>query len=96
MNEHHIWTLSAIVNFANNPTDICSICTSNKPSYVGMNYSCDVLVEQCKGNCSPRQIWCSDECIGNSTVYKNLMQPTSDDIEMRVCTDQADHDEDIY
>ena len=38
MNEHHIWTLSVRVNFAN-PTDICSVCASNKPSYVGMDYS---------------------------------------------------------
>ena len=43
MNEHHIWTLSATVNFDDDPTDICSVCGSNKPSYVGMDYSCDVL-----------------------------------------------------
>ena len=95
MNEHHIWTFSAIVNFATNPTDICSVCAGNKPSYVGMDYSCDV-VEHCKGNCSPRQIWGSGQCIGNNTFYKNLMQPTSDYIEMRVCTDQAEGDEDIF
>ena len=95
MNEHHIWTLSAIVNFATNPTDICLVCGDNKPSYVGMDYSCNV-VDQCKDNCSPRQIWGSGQCIGNNTFYKNLMQPTSDDIEMRVCTDQAEDDEDIF
>ena len=98
MNEHHIWTLSAIVNFVTNPTDICSVCASNKPSYVGMDYSCDV-VDQCKDNCSPRQIWGSGQCIGNNTFYKNLTQPTSDDIEMRVCTDQtaeSPKDEDIF
>ena len=95
INKYHIWTLSAIVNFATNPTDICSVCASNKPSYVGMDYSCDV-VDQCKDNCSPRQIWGSGHCIGNNTFYKNLMQPTSDDIDMRVCTDQAENDEDIF
>ena len=94
MNEHHIWTLSAIVNFVN-PTDLCSVCASNKPSYVGMDYSCDV-VERCKSNCSPRQIWGSGQCIGNNTFYKKLTQPTSDNIEMRVCTDQAENDEDIF
>ena len=88
MNEDHIWTLSTIVNFATDPTDICSVCDDNKPSYVGMDYSCDV-VDECKSNCSPRQIWGIGQCIGNSTFYKNLMQPTSDDIEMRVCTDQT-------
>ena len=25
MNEHHMWTLSAIINFATNPTDVCTI-----------------------------------------------------------------------
>ena len=90
--------MSAIVNFATNPTDICSVCASNKLSYVGMDYSCDV-VERCKGNCSPRQIWGSGQCIGNNTFYKNRMQPTSDDIEMRVCTNQTamnPEDEDIF
>ena len=95
VNKHHIWTLSAIVNFHNSPTDICSVCASNKPSYVGMDYSCDV-VERCRDNCSPRQIWDSGHCIGNNTFYKNLMKPTSDDREMRVCADQADSDEDVF
>ena len=97
MNKHHIWTLSAIVNFKHN-SERCSVCASNKPSYVGMDYSCDV-VERCKSNCSPRQIWGSGQCIGSNTFYKNLMQPTSDDIEMRVCTDQPaenPEDEDIF
>ena len=97
MNEHHIWTLSAIVNFATNPADICSVCASNKPSYVGMDYSCDVLgTRACKSGCSPRQIWGTGQCIGNNTFYKNLINSTSDDIEMRVCTDQAEDDEDIF
>ena len=96
MNEHHIWTLTAIVNFVHR-SDICSVCGSNKPSYVGMDYSCDVLgTRACKIGCSPRQIWGSGQCIGNNTFYKNLMQPTSDNIKMRVCTDQAEDDEDIY
>ena len=94
MNEHHIWTLSAIVNF-DNPTDICSVCDDNKPSYVGMDYSCDV-VEQCRDSCSPRQIWGDNQCKGSNTFFKNLMQPTSDDIEMRVCTDQDENDEEIF
>ena len=97
MNEHHIWTFSAIVNYDSNPTDICSVCARIKPNYVGLDYSCDVLGTQpCRNNCSPRQIWGSGQCIGNITFYKNLMQPTSDDIEMRVCTDQAHDDEDIF
>ena len=93
MKEHHIWTLSATIK----PTGECpSVCDKNKPTYVGMDYSCDV-VDECKINCSPRQIWGSDQCIGNNTFYKNLMQPTSDDIEMRVCADQAAKaDEDIF
>ena len=95
--EHRIWTLTATVDFAN-PTDICSVCASNKPIYVGMDYFCDV-VKECNSNCSPRQIWDSGQCIGNNTFYKNLTQSTSDDIEMRVCTDQTavnPADEDIF
>ena len=95
ISEHHIWTLTTIVNFATNAIDICSVCASNKPSYVGMDYSCDV-VDQCKGVCSPRQIWGSGQCIGNNTFYKHLTQTTSDDIEMRVCTDQHEGNEDIF
>ena len=95
ISEHHIWILTAIVNIATNPIDICSVCASNKPSYVGMDYSCDV-VDKCKGFCSPKHIWGSGQCIGSNTFYKNLMQPTSDDIEMRVCTDQHEGDEDIF
>ena len=92
MNEHQIWTLTAIVNFDDDPTDICSVCGSSK----GMDYSCEVLgTWTCKSGCSSRQIWGSGQCIGNNTFYKNLMQPTSDDLEMRVCTDQYEGDEDI-
>ena len=49
--------------------------------------------------CSPRHILGSGQCIGNNTFYKNLMQPISDDIKMRVCTDQTAEnpdDEDIF
>ena len=94
MNKHHIWTLSAIVNFAN-PTDTCSVCKDNKLSYVGMDYSCDV-VEQCRDSCSPRQICDDNQCKGSNTLYKILMQPTYDDIKMRVCTDQDENDKKIF
>jgi len=62
-----------------------------------MDFSCDV-VEECfiTNSCSPRQIWRSGQYIGNNTFYKNLMQPTTDDIEMRVCLDQDDTDEEIF
>ena len=97
INKHHIWTLTAIVNFANNPDDICSVCTRNKPSYVAMDYSCDVVgTQKCGSGCNPRQIWVDGQCKGNNTFYKNLKQLTSDDIEMRVCADQPKGDEDIF
>ena len=60
-----------------------------------MDYSCDVVgTQKCTNNC--RLIWGSGQCIGRNTFYKNLMQPTSDDIEMRVCTDNDELDEDIF
>ena len=68
MNEHHNWTLSAIANFPTNITDICSVCASNKPSYGGMDYFCDVI-DQSKDSCSPRQIWGSGQCIGSNIFF---------------------------
>ena len=86
--------LSAIVNFVINPTDICSVCASNKPSYVGMDYSCDVVGRQrCENNC--RLMWGSGQYIGNNKFYKNLMKLISEDIDMRVGTDQGVHNENI-
>ena len=58
-----------------------------------------VGTQPCRNNCNLRQIWGSGQCIGNNTFYKKLMQPTSDDIDMRVCTDETSdnpEDEDIF
>jgi len=72
------------------------VCDSNKPSYVGMDYSCGAVEECSINSCSPRQIWGSGQCIGNNTFYKNMMQPTTDDIKMRACLDQDLTDEEIF
>ena len=87
--------MPAIVDFLY-PADVCSVCNDNKPTYVGVEYSCDVI-DRCKSNCSPRQIWGSGQRIRSNTFYKNLMQPTSGDIDMKVCTDlAAETDKDIF
>ena len=46
--------------------------------------------------CSPRQIWGIGQCIRNNTFYKNLIKSTSNDIDMRVHTDQGDNNENIF
>ena len=72
-------------------------CNWRAPSFVGQSYSC-VLVDAC--TTSPSHcplLWNSegDQCVGSETFYRNLTQTTNDDIEMRVCRDQASTDEDI-
>jgi len=96
-NRSHIWTYSSVVFFASGNADRCSICDDNKPSYVGTNYTC--VAAQCSNDqgCYPDSLWSNDVkvCEGNGTFYRQLSESTTDDIEMRVCRDQARDDEDI-
>ena len=76
------------------------------PDFVGHDYFCDTGSENQSQNifyeadplwdgagCGPYNTCCS----WNSPPWflKNISPPTSDDIEMRMCTDQAQSDEDI-
>ena len=73
---------------------VCKIVTG---SFVGHSYSC-VLVDTCTTSPSPCPLlWNGkgDQCVGNETFYMTLTQTTNDDIEMKVCRDQASTDEDI-
>ena len=40
-------------------------------------------------------LWNENECVGTTTFYRQLPQPTSDDIEMRVCRDEDRSNEDF-
>jgi hypothetical protein len=80
----HIWT------FAARP----SACTcENVPMFVGTHYSCDGNAELWRGCPSS-----SDSCCSFNNppwFYRQLSQPTTNDIEMRVCRDEGRWNEDI-
>ncbi len=91
---NHIWTLTASVNFRQD-TDKCVVCQRQKPDYVSSHYSCE-LVDSCQHSiCYVNSLWDGDQCVGNGTFYRQLSQPTREDIEMRVCRAQSRYDEDI-
>ncbi len=91
----HIWTFTATLDFANNPAE-CPRCDNNKASFVSDNLSCE-RQRQCSSGtviCND-PLWDGDQCIGNGTLYRQLSQPTSEDVEMRVCKDQEQSDEEF-
>ena len=63
-------------------------CPHSVPGYVGVNYLC--LPELNTKDCS------SDSSLHSPTFSRYLWQPTSEDIEMRLCQDQGHPDEGIY
>ena len=93
---NHIWTFTAGLDFSGT-TIQCANCDHHKPSMiVGSDYSCEI-----NGPCSSgtsvcnEPLWDGNQCVGNATFYKELPQPTTDNIEMRICRDQDRGDEDI-
>ena len=94
-NRNHIWTFTAVIKFGAD-TDRCTVCDSNKPFYIGTNFTCTA------GHCTAwpcelnNAIWTDGlSCFGNETFYRQLSESTTDNIEMRVCKDQGRNDEDI-
>ena len=90
----------------------CSRCdrnfTGRVPSYVGNDYFCDsgtLLFPNPDQAYTTNPIWDGSGCAPTSTCCnfnsppwfcKKLPQPTTDDIELRVCRDQLSGDEDIH
>ena len=95
---HHIWT------FAATDKRICSCNGSSgiqPPHFVGNNYFCDV---DHRGDMPSVPLWQGADCTLSSSCcsfnsppwfYRELPQPTTDDIEMRVCRDEDSTNEDI-
>ena len=56
-----------------------------------------VRVMRCNNNevCPIDVLWNGDQCVGEAWFYRSLDQPTTDDIEMRVCRSQNQFDEDF-
>ena len=75
----HIWTYAA--------TTPCTRCSTGFPAFLDSSqYTCDV---------SGNLLWNGNECVGTTTFYRQLPQPTSDDIDVRVCTDEGRSNEDF-
>ena len=91
----HIWTLGAGLYFFD-PVD-CNRCNDQKPTHiVGSHYFCELNMPCNNGTtvCND-PLWDGNQCVGDGTFYRQLPQPTTEDIEMRVCRDQDRSDEDI-
>ena len=102
----HIWTFAA-VNRGNRTGSCCT--SSSRPDSVGNNFFCDTgnlassNVRNSKFYTSHR-LWDGDWCTTDNQCcskdnppyfHKTLPQPNTDNIEMRVCRNEAVTDEDI-
>ena len=91
---NHIWTFAAGI-VANNIS--CGRCHADYiPEFIGNNFSCEIN-DMCNSNityCND-PLWDGNQCVGSATFHRELLEPTSEDIEMRVCRDQDNNDEDI-
>ena len=104
---HHIWTFAAAYSEAEYAAGTRYICpcthsrgsTAMIPSFVGNDYFCDT------GNHVPDDpLWDGAGCEGSNTCcsfnnppwfMKQLSSNTTNNVELRVCRDQARNDEDI-
>ena len=90
----HIWTFAA--GIVGNDNLSCPRCNYFKPRFIGNNFSCEIN-DVCDSNAPycHDPLWDGNQCFGSATFYRELPEPTSEDIEMRVCRDQDNNDEDI-
>ena len=94
----HIWTLATTFAF---PSCRCGNVPS-VPSFIGDDYFCDA--EGTNTYTPNDRLWDGHSCLAESEqccdranwFCKDLPQPTTDDIEFRVCADQVRADEDVY
>ena len=101
----HIWTFAA----AGRIDTICSCCNESRPASVGSDFFCDSGNPMPSSATfvtfhSANPLWDGDECAADNECcptdnppyfLKTLPQPTTDDIEMRVCRDEHRINEDI-
>ncbi len=100
----HIWTFAAKVKI-DTLTNVCD-CINHPAPYVGNDYFCDSGIysdDDWAAVLYPDPLWDGEECGPNRPCCqfnsppwfcKELPQPTIDDIEVRVCSDQELVDED--
>ena len=103
----HIWTFAATSSEANRMLS-CSCKNSNtegthSPEYVGNDYFCDTRFRETEID-ADLVLWQGTDCTSSNACcsfnnppwfYKQLPQPTTDDIEMRVCRDEVRGSEDV-
>ena len=99
----HIWSLAAAAHreqycpCTNSPNE-----HTHLPSFVGNDYSCEF--EGHNTFSSNDRLWDGHDCSVNlqqccekgSWFCKELPQPTTDDIEFRLCADESRSNEDVY
>ena len=96
---NHVWTLAATIP-QNTRRVGCASCDYLVPVFVGSDYSCQI-VPDCSSlsddsTCRLVEVWNDDNlCNGDNIFYRNLTQTTTENLEMRLCRDQARSDEDI-
>ena len=97
----HIWSLAAGHNI-----DVCPCSDTGSPPdvppFVGQDYYCDV--EDTDTFADADRLWDKFDCLSGAEACceegqwfcKDLPQPTTDDIEFRLCSDQERANEDVY
>ena len=91
-NRTHIWTFAASVNTRR---DRCAVCDREKPDFIGDHFSCELLEFCYRVVCNSNQLWDGGQCVGGESFFRDLPEPTTEQIEMRVCREQDRLDEDI-
>ena len=99
---HHIWIYAGSYRIDRCP---CTIDTSHgqrQPSFVSSDYYCETA------SATTDRLWDGEGCTGRGVpccqrirersgwFIKELNAPSTNDIEVRICTDQARSDEDIW
>ena len=99
----HIWSLAATGHIS---ICRCSSPTTNpqpdQPSYIGEDFFCDVEATDTFADAD--RLWDKFDCLSGVEACceegqwfcKDLPQPTTDDIEFRLCSDQERANEDVY
>ena len=99
----HIWSWAA----ASSNTSLCPCNHTNPPlPFVGQDYFCDTASQESSSAFSDfsNPLWDGEDCVsGNSCCsfnnppwfHKQLPDPTTDNMEMRVCADELQANEDI-